>query len=156
MEGGCSCGAVRYVLTAAPAIVHCCHCRQCQRETGASFALNSLVEGEHVELLGEEPEPVETATRSGKGQTIWRCPHCRVAVWSNYNGVGPDVYFIRSGTLLDPDVITPDTHIYASSKQPWVVLPEGAAQFETFYTCKDIVELMGEEKARRIMALFGR
>jgi hypothetical protein len=39
LEGGCDCGEVRYRLTTRPLIVHCCHCRWCQRESGTAFAL---------------------------------------------------------------------------------------------------------------------
>jgi hypothetical protein len=41
-EGGCTCRAVRFSLTGRPLIVHCCHCRWCQRESGGSFALNAV------------------------------------------------------------------------------------------------------------------
>ena len=44
MEGGCACGAVRYRLKSAPMIVHCCHCRDCQRQTGSAFVINVLIE----------------------------------------------------------------------------------------------------------------
>jgi len=44
LEGGCTCGKVRYRLNSDPMFVHCCHCRWCQRETGAAFALNALEE----------------------------------------------------------------------------------------------------------------
>ena len=43
-DGGCTCGTVRYRMTSAPMFVHCCHCRWCQRETGASFALNAMID----------------------------------------------------------------------------------------------------------------
>ena len=58
VEGGCTCRAVRYRMTAPPLIVHCCHCRWCQRETGASFALNALVEADRVQLLQGAPEAI--------------------------------------------------------------------------------------------------
>src|SRR5271155_5099758 len=94
IEGGCDCGGVRYRLTAAPLIVHCCHCRWCQRETGASFALNAMIESDRVVVEVGEPEAVETPSQSGKGQTIWRCPQCRIALWSNYGGAGPHFRFV--------------------------------------------------------------
>ena len=95
MDGGCDCGEVRYRMTREPMIVHCCHCRWCQRETGASFALNAMVEAEHVELLKGAPELVDTPSESGKGQQIARCPTCRIAVWSHYAGAGQKACFVR-------------------------------------------------------------
>src|SRR5436305_5926972 len=86
VDGGCTCRAVRYRMTSRPLYVHCCHCRWCQRESGASFALNALIEADRVEHLAGEPEVVKTPSNSGTGQLIARCPHCRVAIWSNYGG----------------------------------------------------------------------
>ena len=133
LDGGCTCRAVRYRMTSRPMIVHCCHCRWCQRETGASFALNAMIEAERVELLAGEPEVVDTPSNSGKGQKISRCPTCRLAVWSNYAGGGAAVRFVRVGTLDDPDALPPDIHIFTSSKQPWVVLPDGAPAVPEYY-----------------------
>ena len=53
-DGGCTCRFVRFRMTKKPLFVHCCHCRWCQRETGASFALNALIEADHVQLLQGE------------------------------------------------------------------------------------------------------
>ena len=48
MEGGCTCRQVRYRLIGTPLIVHACHCRWCQRETGTAHALNALYEADRV------------------------------------------------------------------------------------------------------------
>ncbi len=151
MEGGCICGAVRYRMTSKPMFVHCCHCRWCQRETGASFALNAMIEADRVVLLRGSPEAVDTPSESGKGQKIVRCPDCHIALWSNYAGAGDALHFIRVGTLDEPDRLTPDVHIYTSSKQPWVVLPPGTPAFEEYY---DRNELWPEETLARRRALF--
>ena len=132
-DGGCTCRAVRYRMLSRPMIVHCCHCRYCQRETGASFALNALIEADRVQLTAAAPECVDTPSASGKGQKIFRCPTCRVAVWSNYAGAGPALRFIRVGTLDEPDRLPPDIHIFTASKQPWIVLPQSALQFPEYY-----------------------
>ncbi len=133
LEGGCDCRAVRYRLTTPPLIVHCCHCRWCQRETGASFALNAMYESDRVESLGVEPEVVLTPSNSGKGQNIARCPTCRIAVWSHYAGSGPITRFVRVGTLDNPDALPPDVHIFTSTKQPWVVLAGDVPVFAEYY-----------------------
>jgi hypothetical protein len=116
-----------------PLIVHCCHCRWCQRETGTAFALNAMIEAERVVHLEAEPEIIDTPSQSGRGQKIARCPSCRIALWSNYSGAGPLIRFVRVGTLDTPDVLPPDIHIYTSSKQPWVVLPPDVAAVPEFY-----------------------
>src|SRR5213592_3571535 len=116
-----------------PLFVHCCHCTWCQRETGASFALNALIESARVRVTHGEVEIVDTPSASGKGQKISRCPKCRIAVWSNYAGAGDAVRFVRVGTLDEPDRLPPDIHIFTSSKQPWVVLPPGAPAVAEYY-----------------------
>ncbi|HUN91939.1 MAG TPA: GFA family protein [Burkholderiaceae bacterium] len=133
VEGGCDCRAIRYRMQSAPLFVHCCHCRWCQRESGASFALNAMIESDRVTNLGQEPELVATPSQSGSGQVIARCPTCKVALWSHYAGAGPVVKFVRVGTLDDPDLLPPDIHIFTASKQPWVVLPEGQPAVPAYY-----------------------
>jgi hypothetical protein len=136
-EGGCTCRFVRYRMSARPLIVHCCHCRWCQRETGAAFALNALIESERVELLEGAVVAVDTPSNSGKGQPISRCPRCQVAVWSQYAGLGDALCFVRVGTLDAPDRLPPDIHIYTESKQPWVVLPPGTPAVPQYYRASE-------------------
>jgi len=124
LEGGCACAAVRYRLAAAPMFVHCCHCRDCQRQTGSAFVLNALIEADRAALISGNPEPVAVPTPSGKPHEIYRCPSCRVAVWSTYGGV-QKLRFVRIGTLDNPAALKPDVHIYVRSKLPWVTLPDG-------------------------------
>jgi len=134
LEGGCTCRSVRYRLTGKPLFVHCCHCRWCQRETGASFALNALIESDRVELLQGLPRIIDTPSNSGKGQKITRCPTCFIALWSNYGGGGDMIRFVRVGTLDEPDRVPPDIHIYTMSKQPWVVLQKDIPAVEEYYS----------------------
>jgi len=151
-EGGCACGRTRYRLTRAPLFVHCCHCRWCQCETGAAFALNALVEAACVELIQGEIACVDTPSDSGKGQEITRCPTCHVALWSNYAGAGDAIRFVRVGTLDEPDRHPPDIHIFTESKQPWVLLPPGMPAVRRYY---DRGQYWPEESLARRAALLG-
>ena len=146
LDGGCTCGAVRYRMTSRPLFVHCCHCRWCQRETGSAFALNALIESDRVELLAGAPETVDTPSASGKGQKIVRCPRCRIAVWSHYSGAGARVSFMRVGTLDEPERMPPDIHIFTQSKQPWVVLDPKVPAVPEYY---DLAEHWPEESLQR-------
>jgi hypothetical protein len=133
VEGGCDCRAVRYRLCGQPLFVHCCHCRWCQRESGAAFALNAMIESALVEQLAGEPIWIDTPSASGKGQRIARCPRCLVAVWSCYAGAGSAVRFVRVGTLDEPARFPPDIHIFTESKQPWLVLPPQTPAVPEYY-----------------------
>ena len=132
LEGGCDCREVRYRMQTGPLFVNCCHCRWCQRESGASFALNAMIETDRLSVTGEV-DRVDTPSESGKGQKIARCPKCRIALWSHYAGAGPVVSFVRVGTLDNPDALPPDIHIFTASKQPWVVLPSGTPAVPEYY-----------------------
>jgi hypothetical protein len=137
MEGGCACGAVRYRLASAPMFVHCCHCLDCQRQTGSAFVLNALIETARVELLGAEPVRFEMPTESGRPHGIYRCEKCGTAVWSEYGGLAT-LRFVRVGTLDDPRALAPNVHIYTRSKQPWVDLPAGVPAFDAYYDARTV------------------
>ena len=148
-EGGCSCGAVRYRLTSEPLVVHCCHCLNCQRQTGSAFVVNLLIEADRVELLAGTADAVEVPRDDGSAQRIFRCPRCQVAIFSHY--ARPEVSFVRGGTLDDPTGVTPDVHIFTRSKVGWVTLPDGAPAFEVYYDAK---ELWPAESLRRLEAVL--
>ncbi|WP_240310843.1 GFA family protein [Altererythrobacter sp. ZODW24] len=152
-EGGCTCGHVRYQILAKPLIVHCCHCRWCQRQTGSAFAINALVEARNVKLVSGDVEELMVDSPSGNGQNIVRCSICRVAVWSHYymSGLKERIRFIRVGTLDNPDLMPPEVHIYTSTKQPWVLLANGANAVELFY---DYDEIWSPESLDRRAALM--
>jgi len=133
LEGGCACGSVRYRMTSAPMFVHCCHCTWCQRETGASFALNALIEADRVELTKGQGEAIDTPSNSGRGQKISRCPTCHVALWSNYSGAGDAIRFLRVGTLDAAWRLKPDIHIFTSTRQRWLVLPADIPAVPEYY-----------------------
>ncbi len=130
-EGGCACGAVRYRLTSEPLYTHCCHCLNCQRQTGSAFVINLLIETERLELLAGDPQPVDVPRDDGSTQRIFRCPTCQVAVFSEYGR--PQVRFVRGGTLDEPTSVEPDVHIFTKSKVSWVTLPDSVPAFDVFY-----------------------
>ncbi len=139
-EGGCICGEVRYDVTSEPMIVHGCHCRGCQRNSGTAFAINALFEADRIHLLSGQIEEITVPTPSGVGQIISRCSKCKTAVWSNYNmgGLKERIRFIRVGTLDNPDMYSPDVHIFTSTKHPMVQLPKDALAVETFYKWSEV------------------
>jgi len=150
VEGGCSCGQIRYRLTTEPVFTHCCHCLNCQRQTGSAFVINLLIEADRVELLAGDPQPIDVPRVDAPAQRIYRCPTCQVAVFSEYGR--PDVWFVRGGTLDDPSIASPDVHIYTRSKLPWVTLPESVPAFEVYYDMKALWPPASLERAAALRA----
>lgn len=152
LDGGCACGKVRYRVQGEPMFVHCCHCSDCQTQSGSAFALNALYESDRVIATRGNPEPFLAPTESGQGQQIWRCPECRVALWSNYGGAVDKVRFLRVGTLDQPAEFSPDIHIYTRSKLPWVQIPQGALAVEAYY---DSSKIWPPSSLERLKAVSG-
>ena len=147
-EGGCTCGAVRYRLASEPLFVHCCHCLNCQRQTGSAFVINVLIETDRLEVLEGEPHAISVPRSGDKKQKIWRCPKCQTALFSQYTT--PHIRFVRAGTLDDPSSVAPDVHIFTRSKVPWVTLPDSVPAFNVYY---DTQKLWPAESLERLEAL---
>jgi hypothetical protein len=131
--------------------VHCCHCRDCQRQTGTAFVLNALIEADRVEVLQGETRACPMPTDSGRPHVVHRCAGCGTAMWSSYGGVEA-LRFVRVGTLDAPEAVPPDVHIYTRSRLPWVTLPAEARRFEAYYSSR---QEWPEESLARRRALLG-
>jgi hypothetical protein len=148
LEGGCACRAVRYQLTSAPMFVHCCHCRDCQRQTGSAFVINALIETDRIRLHSGDLRPDAMPTDSGRPHYVHRCSACHTAAWSDYGG-RPALRFVRVGTLDNPSALPPDVHIYVRSKLPWVKLSGAAPAFDAYYDAQALwpAESLGRRRA---------
>jgi hypothetical protein len=149
-DGGCACGALRYRMLSRPMFMHCCHCKDCQRQTGTAFVLNALIEADRVEQLSGDPKPFGMPTDSGRPHTVFRCPDCGTAVWSNYGGLSK-LRFVRIGSLDDPTVLPPDVHIYTRSKLPWITLPQGVPAFDAYYSSRELWPAESLERRKAVM-----
>jgi hypothetical protein len=147
LEGGCACGALRYRLESAPMFVNCCHCRDCQRQTGSAFVINAVIETDRVAVKSGEATRHDVPTESGRPHGIYRCRTCGTAVWSEYGGV-TKLRFVRVGTLDDPTAVKPGAHIFTRSKLPWVKLTEDIPAFEVYYDSKTLWPAESLERRR--------
>lgn len=150
LQGGCACGAVRYRLTSAPMFVHCCHCRDCQRQTGSAFVINALIETDRITVLAGAPKAVAVPTDSGRPHDVYRCQVCQTALWSDYGG-RPVLRFVRVGTLDEPAALPPDVHIFTRSKLPWIELPEVVPAFDVYYDMQALWPAASLERRHAIL-----
>jgi len=153
LTGSCFCGRIRYRLTRPPMFVHCCHCRDCQKQTGGAFAINALIERGSIALDAGSQQPVRVTmqTDSRRPHDIYRCAECETALWSDY-GRREVMVFLRVATLDNAREIEPDVHIFTRSKLPWVQLPPNARSFDVYY---DMQKEWPPESLARRRAILG-
>jgi hypothetical protein len=151
MKGQCSCGEVQYEMSKKPLFVHACHCTNCQRQSGSAHALNAMIEADCVQVTSGQAEGVIMDTGSGMGQTIYRCPTCKIGLWSKYAAMGDGFSFVRVGSLNNPSAYPPDINIFAKSKQSWVTLLDGIPTVDEFYDPK---EFWSDEALQRMQVVM--
>jgi hypothetical protein len=128
VEGGCQCGAVRYRLTAPPLAVYNCHCRDCQRTSGATHEMSMPVRRETLEHLSGELFAYDKTAESGRIVRQLRCARCGTKVW-NEPLASPGLLVVKAGTLDDMSWAVPVGNIWTASRAPWVVIDETLVNF---------------------------
>ena len=128
LAGGCSCGAVRYQCDGEPVMAAHCHCRDCQRSSGAAMATVFAVP--KVAFYFLQGKTSEFAYTGDSGQPVIRhfCPKCGAPLFTDVT-VMPDLKFVRAASLDVPAQIHPSMHIYCDSAQPWGELQDGLPRF---------------------------
>ena len=121
-SGGCLCGAIRYEIGITQARAVVCHCRQCQRQTGSAFSIVLVAPKSQLEVIGEL---ATFADRAESGNAVLRkfCAKCGTPVLSEPSAM-PQLVAIKAGTLDDVSALSPTRHLWCSSAQPWVKLPD--------------------------------
>lgn len=128
LQGGCTCGAVRYRCEGEPVMAAHCHCRDCQRSSGAAMATVFAVPKAAFTLLQGRTATYVYIGDSGQPVTRHFCPTCGAPLFTDVT-VMPDILFIRAASLDEPARIQPTMHIYCDSAQPWGECRDGLPRY---------------------------
>ena len=120
VAGGCPCGAVRYRLLAPPLSVYACHCRDCQRSSGA-FELSMPVRRSDFEHMAGDVASFDKIADSGRVVRMHRCAACGCKLW-NAPFAFPELLVLKPGSLDDPRWIAPIGNIWTDRRLPWVAI----------------------------------
>ncbi|QCI96233.1 GFA family protein (plasmid) [Novosphingobium sp. EMRT-2] len=129
LEGGCLCGAMRYVLHAPPR-VHYCHCSMCRRSTGSAFAILAWVRWDDVGWIGD----TQISYRSSPIAVRSFCGDCGSPLTIHYDeasGVATEEVAFHVGTLDHPGRVTPAYHYGVEGRLPWADCGAGLPERET-------------------------
>ena len=117
LKGGCICGAVRYQCNAEPVMQVICHCRQCQRSSGAANNPIMIVPKVALTISGT-PRYREYKADSGNTARDGYCTQCGGHVLGATSGMA-DIMAIRVASLDDPSGFKPQMHVFVESAQAW-------------------------------------
>ena len=123
-EGGCHCGAVRYVCSEEPTTVVNCHCGDCQQIAGSAFITGVLVPEGSVTVNGEL-KSYKVKADSGNGVIRNFCPICGTRIMVELEG---GVVGVSYTTLDDSSWLEPAIEFYTSKAQPWINLCSNTEQ----------------------------
>ena len=132
-EGGCLCGAIRYTTNSDPMLVMHCHCKFCQRATGAAYSVEPIFDKKSFEVITGNPTTYTQASEgSGKRVTINFCPTCGTKLFLDLERF-PAVCVVYGGTFDDPNWFdrSPEItrHIFLAFAQNGTVIPAGVSTF---------------------------
>jgi hypothetical protein len=140
-SGGCLCGKVRYLVTSEPTHVTICHCKFCQRATGAAYLVEPIFKRSSFEITTGVPK-VYSAVSAGSGNRVDAhfCADCGTKLYLGFEKAA-ELVGIYGGTFDDPNWFerTPENarHIFMSSAQKGTIIPAGYKVFHDHVITKD-------------------
>lgn len=127
-QGGCLCGAVRYVADGAPVVVAHCHCEACQRASGAGHSSAAMFPDDRFRLTGAVAEYNYISDNVNEVTRVF-CPICSSPIFGRNSGMVGYVS-ITLGTLDDSSGFDPEASVFARNRKPWDVMDECLPTFE--------------------------
>lgn len=115
LTGGCQCGAIRFALAKPPARINICHCRMCQKATGAPFA--SFADIEHADFVWTRGNPAAFQSSSIAMRDF--CAACGTPL--SFRRIDGPRIEILTGNFDRPDRVVPTRQFGTESRLGWVV-----------------------------------
>src|SRR4051812_2429767 len=129
--GGCLCGAVRYESEGEVLFALRCHCRDCQRQSGAASVAAIRVPSAGFRILKGAPKYFATRADSGNEITRAFCGDCGSPLYVQVS-TRLDIVGLRVGTLDDPSGFRAEADIFTKSAQPWDHMDPAIPKYDTY------------------------
>ena len=122
--GGCLCGAVRYRTHGEPSNSLLCHCRMCQRASGAPVTALLFMDATQITVTQGHTRTVAFSPRT------WReiCDTCAGPLFFRRDAT-PDRRAIYAGSLDDPNTFKPKLHVCMSSAMSWLDIRDDVPRY---------------------------
>ena len=114
LEGECLCGAIRYRVSVDPIDAGYCHCRICQRSSGAPVLAWLTVPIAGFRYMQGTPAIYSSSIHSQREF----CGSCGTQI-AFRRSHGAKTVDVTLASLCDPTRIVPQYHIWTGSRIPW-------------------------------------
>ncbi|MCZ4281096.1 GFA family protein [Kiloniella laminariae] len=131
LEGGCFCGKVRYKTSCLDSAFKVnCHCRNCQKLSGAAY-ISLLGVPENSFSVTGEVTCFETTGGSGKKMRTFFCASCNSRLYGKPE-IGPGLVLIGAATLDRPELYRPTADMFVKNALPWDSMDDTIPKFDAF------------------------
>jgi class 3 adenylate cyclase len=135
ITGGCMCGAVRYEATEKPLGSMICHCRMCQKFSGAPILGGTTFRSAALRFTSGEPKYFRSSAIAERGF----CGDCGTAlVYRGTLGRWTEWVMIWTASLDEPEKFPPTYHLGIESTMPWLNIHDDLPRTR----CKDSPSLV--------------
>jgi hypothetical protein len=133
-QGRCHCGAVHFTAMGEPLFVVLCHCESCRRSTGGAVVACCGFRREDVAFAGATP----TYYSSSPGVRRGFCVRCGTSLTFESTRWPDDVH-LMVGNFDAPESFTPQCHVFAAERMPWLHFADGLPRYRTTPSAGDLL-----------------
>jgi hypothetical protein len=125
--GSCLCGAVRFSIAAPVRELRACHCRNCQKASGAGGSVNAVVPGSAFRITQGAPKRYSARADSGRMLNRYFCGDCGSPIYSQRETT-PETVVVRAGLLDNAAEMKIVANIWTRSARPWAHIDASSQQ----------------------------
>jgi hypothetical protein len=127
LTGSCLCGAIRYTIDAPVKELRACHCRNCQKQSGAQGTVNAIVASAAFKITQGTPKRYSAVADSGRTLHRYFCGDCGSGIYSQRE-TNPEMVVVRAGTMDDAGDMKITGNIWTKSARPWAYIDPASLQ----------------------------
>jgi hypothetical protein len=128
LTGSCLCRAIRYTVSVPITELRACHCRDCQKSSGAAGSVNAMIPSSGLKITQGTPKRFTVTADSGRTLYRFFCGDCGSPLYSRRE-LTPETASLRIGTLDDSSGMKITANIWTKSARPWAWIDPATKQF---------------------------
>ncbi|HEX4927712.1 MAG TPA: GFA family protein [Burkholderiales bacterium] len=127
VTGSCLCGAIRFSIAQPIQELRACHCRNCQKASGAGGSVNAVVPSAAFRITQGTPKRYSARADSGRLLHRYFCGDCGSPIYSQRDAT-PETVVVRAGLLDNAGPMKITANVWTGSARPWSHIDSSSTQ----------------------------